>query len=408
MLPWVFFRLWRKSRQNPDYAKRWKERLGKVDKTIPRGVVWWHCVSVGETLASIPLIKLFQQTYPDLPVLVTTMTPGGSLQVKTQLKDSVYHQYVPYDLPGIMPGFINRIQPKLCVLMETEIWPNMIYYCHQKNIPILLANARLSEKSAKKYARFKKFTQQILPYINIIAAQNSQDGERFVQLGYPRTQLRVTGNIKFDMAISAELIQKAKNLRESIGVSRPIWIAASTHPGEEEIILEAAKKIPKALLILAPRHPDRRSEVLELCQKANLKTCVRSKNELPEQEETKIFLIDTLGELVLFYAVADMAFVGGSLIPKGGHNLLEPAALGIPVLSGESLFNFAEIEQLLDKANALIKVKNAEELATQINHLFSHPEQRQKMGLAGKTVINQNKGATAKHLELIEGLLGKN
>jgi 3-deoxy-D-manno-octulosonic-acid transferase len=369
--------------------------------------VWWHCVSVGETLASLPLIKKFQQAHPELPILVTTMTPGGSWQVKTQLKDSVFHQYVPYDLAGIMSSFIERIQPKLCVLMETEIWPNMVYYCHQKNIPLILANARMSEISANKYLRFKKFTEQILPFINVIAAQNTVDGERFIQLGYPREQLQVTGSIKFDISILPELIQKAKSLRESFGAPRSIWIAASTHPGEEEIILGAAKKIPHALLILAPRHPDRRNEVLELCKKTHLKACVRSKNELPTQNDINVFLIDTLGELLLFYAVSDIAFVGGSFIPKGGHNLLEPAALGLPVLSGESLFNFAEIEKILDNATALIKVKNADDLSEQINDLLNNSAKREIIGKAGKEAIEKNKGATDKHLALMERLLTK-
>jgi 3-deoxy-D-manno-octulosonic-acid transferase len=406
-LPLILIRLMLKAQKNPDYAKRWPERFGKVNQDIPKGVVWWHCVSVGETLASLPLIKKFQQAHPELPILVTTMTPGGSWQVKTQLKDSVFHQYVPYDLAGIMSSFIERIQPKLCVLMETEIWPNMVYYCHQKNIPLILANARMSEISANKYLRFKKFTEQILPFINVIAAQNTVDGERFIQLGYPREQLQVTGSIKFDISILPELIQKAKSLRESFGAPRSIWIAASTHPGEEEIILGAAKKIPHALLILAPRHPDRRNEVLELCKKTHLKACVRSKNELPTQNDINVFLIDTLGELLLFYAVSDIAFVGGSFIPKGGHNLLEPAALGLPVLSGESLFNFAEIEKILDNATALIKVKNADDLSEQINDLLNNSAKREIIGKAGKEAIEKNKGATDKHLALMERLLTK-
>jgi len=404
-LPWIFIRLWLKARKNPDYRKRWEERLGKVHHDIPQGVIWWHCVSVGETLASVPLINKFQQLHPNLPILVTTMTPGGSLQVKNQFKETVFHQYVPYDLAGIMSGFIQRIQPKLCILMETEIWPNMVYYCHQKNIPVILANARMSEKSAKKYAKFEQFTKQILPMITTIAVQNEVDGERFIQLGYPREQLQVTGSIKFDIQISSELIEKANVLRQSFENHKSIWIAASTHQGEEEIILEAAKKIPNALLILAPRHPDRRNEVLELCQKANLKTAVRSKHELPNQDDIRVFLVDTLGELLLFYAVSDIAFVGGSFISKGGHNLLEPAALGIPILSGESLYNFSEIEKILGSAQALIKVKNADELSAQINDLFNHSAKREMMGKAGKEAIEKNKGATEKQLALMEKLL---
>jgi 3-deoxy-D-manno-octulosonic-acid transferase len=403
-LPFVWLRLLWRARRNPPYKYRWSERIGIIPFTIKPQGVWWHAVSMGETLAAVPLIKLFQQKHPEIPLLVTTTTPTGSEQVKKLLGESVQHMYMPYDLPHIISRFIKTLKPRLLIMMETELWPNTLHYCHQQNIPVLLANARLSKKSAKGYGRFSSLMHEMLQNITTIAVQNKKDAKRFIQLGFPKERLFVTGTIKFDIHISNTLIEKAREMRAQWDISRPVWIAASTHKGEEEIILEAAKKIPEALLILVPRHPDRTKEVINLCQKTNLNFCLRSANELPNKD-TRIFLIDTLGELLLFYAASDIAFVGGSLIEKGGHNLLEPAAIGLPVLSGESLYNFSQIEKLLDKAKALIKIKNAEELSDQINFLFNNPEKRNLMGEAAQKMVLENKGATEKHLTLIDKLL---
>lgn len=400
-IPFVMLRLVWRTRRNPEYAKRWTERFGHIPFSVKQNGIWWHSVSMGETLAAIPLIKLFQQKHPNIPILVTTMTPSGSEQVIKNLGESVQHVYIPYDLPNIILKFIKQLKPRLVVIMETELWPNMLFYCHQQQVPVLLANARMSEKSAIGYGRFSSLTHEMMQNITTIAVQNKEDGERFIRLGFPRERLIITGTIKFDISISDDLINKARGLRSKWGLDRSAWIAASTHAGEEEIILDAAKQIPNALLILAPRHPDRIKDVINLCQKANLKFCLRSAGELPD-ENTQVFLIDTLGELLLFYAVSDIAFVGGSLISKGGHNLLEPAALGLPILTGHSLYNFAEIEKLLDKANGLIKIKTSQDLSREINHLFQDTEKRHQIGTAAKNVVAANKGATQKHLLLIE------
>ncbi len=400
-MPFVLVRLLWRTRRNPAYGKRWAERFSHIPFTVKQNGIWWHSVSMGETLAAIPLIKLFQKKHPNIPILVTTMTPSGSEQVLKNLGDTVQHVYIPYDLPNLVLKFIKQLKPRLVVIMETELWPNMLFYCHQQNVPVLLANARMSEKSATGYARFSSLTKEMMGNITVIAAQNKEDGERFVRLGFPRERLVITGTIKFDITISEDLLIKAKDLRSKWSLDRPVWIAASTHAGEEEIILEAAKKIPTLLLILAPRHPDRIKDVISLCQKVNLKFCLRSAGELPDAN-TQVFLIDTLGELLLFYAVSDIAFVGGSLISKGGHNLLEPAALGLPILTGESLFNFAEIEKLLDNAKGLIKIKNSQELSHEINLLFQDTDKRNQMGNAAKNVVMGNRGATEKHLKLIE------
>jgi len=397
-LPFVFLRLLWRARRNPAYAKRFSERLGNIPDNIPSGVIWWHSVSVGETLASVPLIKALLKQYPEIPILVTTMTPNGSLQVQQKLGDTVFHMYMPYDLPHIISAFIQRIKPRLFVMMETELWPNVLFYCKKYNVPTLLANARLSEKSAKNYARFPSLTKEMLQSISIIAVQNSEDGERFVQLGFPKDRMLITGSVKFDITISPDVFEKAKPFKSP----RFTWIAASTHPGEEEIILEAHKQVPDSLLILVPRNPERSREVQELCQKASFKTVIRSKGEIPS-DDTNIFLIDTIGELMVFFAASNVAFVGGSLIPKGGHNLLEPAALDLPVLSGKSLYNFAEIERLLTQAEALITINNAQELAKILNELRQNPKRREELGQKAKSVVLQNRGATEKHL----GIIGK-
>jgi 3-deoxy-D-manno-octulosonic-acid transferase len=403
-LPLVGLRLLWRARRDPHYLKRWPERMGHIPFPIRPKYIWWHSVSVGETLASLPLIRLLQKNYPQYTILVTTMTPTGSQEVIKNLGESVQHIYIPYDLPHVMSKFIRAIQPRLVVIMETELWPNMLFYCRQYKVPVLLANARLSEKSAKNYRRFPSLTRQMLENITCMAVQSQEDAARFVQLGFsPECQV-ITGSVKFDIEILPDLLSKAEKLRTKWDAARPVWIAASTHRGEEEIILAAAKKMPEALLILVPRHTDRVKEVLALCQQANLNTCLRSAGELPDKT-TRIFLIDTLGELLLFYAVSDIAFVGGSLISKGGHNLLEPAALGLPVLSGPSLYNFARIENLLKKANALKKVKDAEELSTEILRLFHSQDKRLQMGQAARRIVTENKGATEKHFSLIQQLI---
>ncbi|MDX2163910.1 MAG: lipid IV(A) 3-deoxy-D-manno-octulosonic acid transferase [Gammaproteobacteria bacterium] len=407
-MPFVWLRLLWRSRRDPNYAKRWSERLGYVPKNIHSNCIWWHCVSVGETLAALPLIKSLMQRYPNISVLVTGMTPSGSAQIQKHLGGAVSHMYAPYDLPHLWGRFLKKINPKLLIIMETELWPNMLAKCHEKKIPTILINARLSEKSAKGYGKFSGLIKEMLDNLNIVAVQNQQDGERFIKLGLPPERLHVTGTVKFDITISAQLLQKARELRASWNADRPVFIAASTHEGEEKIILEAFKKIsaqdPDTLLILAPRHPERRQEIVNLCESYGFSHCLRSQNEIP-QPNTKVFIADTMGELLLFYAVSDIAFVGGSLIERGGHNILEPAAIGIPVITGPFLYNFAQIDRLLSGSEALIKVKNAEGLATAVLGLLNDAKKRDAVGKRGEAVIAKNRGASEKQLNLIERLI---
>lgn len=405
-LPYVFIRLWLRSLRAPEYRKRLGERLGyypiKLDKCI-----WVHAVSVGETIAAIPLIKAIKSTYPNTPILVTNMTPTGAARVKTAFGDSVIQAYIPYDLPDAVTRFLNAMHPVAAIIMETELWPNLLAACRKKNIPICLVNARLSAKSAQGYGRIASLTREMLQNINVIAAHGQADAQRFIDLGAPKDHVVVTGNIKFDLELPQDLLSKCEALRATLGQQRFIWIAASTHEGEEEVVLAAHKKLreknPQALLILVPRHPNRFDAIAKLSEQSFV-TKRRSQQQTCTAE-TAVYLGDTMGELLLMYGAADVAFVGGSLIPRGGHNMLEPGALEKAVLTGPHLFNFAEISDLFVSAQALTKVTNAESLADQLVMLMQNPNERMQMGQRARSVVDANRGALAKQLAVVNKLV---
>lgn len=410
-MPVVLSRLLWKSRKNPGYRQRWGERFGFMPADVPKQCLWVHAVSVGETLAAVPLVKGFQQKHPDVPVLITTMTPNGAKQVNASFGNTARHVYLPYDLPSAINRFISTINPKMLIIIETELWPNMLHVCQQKQIPVLLANARLSEKSATNYARFPAIVQPMLKGITELAVQTSVEAERFKMLGAPSDRIEVTGTVKFDIVISDEIRQRGKQLREKWGVDRPVLIAGSTHAGEDEIILEAFEeiknKLPNALLLLTPRHPERAQDVAALCKKRGFSLVIHSENPTVTPE-TDIYLTDVIGQLLTQYGASDVAFVGGSLVPTGGHNVLEPAAFGLPILTGPYMFNFTESEHLLRQAGALWQINNAEELANKVVDLLQNSQARQQAGLAGQQVIEKNRGAVQKHLQIIEKLFVSN
>lgn len=405
ILPYIFIRLWWRSWHYTAYRKRLKERLGFYSFTLDK-CLWVHAVSVGEAIAAIPLIKALKQRYPDLPLLVTTMTPTGAERITNALGNTVTHVYIPYDLPDAMMRFIRAMNPLALVIMETELWPNLLAICHQKRIPIGLMNARLSAKSALGYQRIAPLTREMLQCIDVIAAHGEADAERFKQLGAEANKVIVTGNLKFDLELPDNLSIESAALRELLGRDRFVWIAASTHEGEEEVILAAhqalRKKNPQALLILVPRHPDRFDAIATLSEGAFV-TVRRSRGEVCTLD-TAVYLGDTMGELLLMYAAADVAFVGGSLISRGGHNILEPGALSKPVLSGTHLFNFAEISELFFAASALTKVTDGDSLAQTLTFLMENPSERLSMGERGRLVLEANRGALNKQLELIAGI----
>ncbi len=404
-LPLVAVRLFLRSRKAPAYARRIRERFSFGLPKMQPGGIWVHAVSVGESIAAAPMIRALQQRYPQLPITVTCMTPTGSERIRAMFGDSVQHCYLPYDLPWAAARFLRKVQPRLAVIMETELWPNHIHQCARRGIPVALANARLSERSARGYARFERLTRPMLGELSWLAVQTEAEAERFRRLGARPECVSVTGSIKFDLSIDPELPVRAAALREEWqATQRPVWIGASTHAGEDEIILAAHRKLleqhPDALLILVPRHPERFNGVFELCRGAGLATVRRSAGE-PVSAQTQVLLGDTMGELLFLYALADVAFVGGSLVPNGGHNLLEPAALGKPVLSGPQLFNFLEIAAQLREVGALREVLDAPTLAVAVGQLWEQPEIARDMVDAGLGVLRANQGALQR---LLDGL----
>lgn len=409
-LPFILLRLFWRARTQPHYLKNWRERLGYLSKSVPKKAIWIHAVSMGETIAATPLIKALQQRHPEIPILVTTGTMTGSERAHTALGDKVTHLQFPYDLPATIQRFLAATQPRCLILIETELWPNLQHYCGQHNIPVMLANARLSERSVNGYRRINRLTCEMLANISLLAVQTQVEADRFIQLGIDPSHIHVTGSIKFDLEIPADLITRATQLRQEWGKERLIWIAASTHETEEEIILEAYKKVqqqlPNILLVLVPRHPERFTRVANLCKKQGYSIILRSEKQ-PCNAATQIFIGDTMGELLLFYGASDIAFVGGSLVATGGHNPLEPAALGLPVIMGPHLFNFAAISQQLQNVDAMLVIHNTEELATQVNEILQNKSRLQQMGENGKKFVAQNRGALQKHVELIETRLIK-
>lgn len=408
-LPLIALRLALRARKAPAYARRINERFSLGLPVMKPGGIWVHAVSVGESIAAAPMIRALQAHYPDLPITVTCMTPTGSERIQALFGASVQHCYLPYDLPWAAARFLDRVQPRLAVVMETELWPNHIHQCAKRGIPVALANARLSERSARGYARFGKLTAPMLGELSLIAVQTQTEAQRFLDLGARAGCVEVTGSIKFDLKIDAELLQRADALRQQWqATTRPVWIAASTHAGEDEIVLAAHRQLlktqPDALLILVPRHPERFNSVHELCISERLTTRRRSTAEAVQASD-QVLLGDTMGELLFLYALADIAFVGGSLVANGGHNLLEPAALGKPVLSGPHLFNFLEIAAQLREAGALSEVENAMQLADKVAALLNEPSEMQRMSQAGLSVLKANQGALQRLLEGLQRLL---
>ncbi len=408
-LPLIALRLALRARKAPTYARRINERFSLGLPSMKPGGIWVHAVSVGESIAAAPMIRALQAHYPELPITVTCMTPTGSERIQALFGASVQHCYLPYDLPWAAARFLNRMQPRLAVVMETELWPNHIHQCAKRGIPVALANARLSERSARGYARFGKLTAPMLGELSLIAVQTQTEAQRFLTLGARAGCVEVTGSIKFDLKIDAELLQRADALRQQWqATTRPVWIAASTHAGEDEIVLAAHRQLlktqPDALLILVPRHPERFNSVHELCISERLTTRRRSTAEAVQASD-QVLLGDTMGELLFLYALADIAFVGGSLVANGGHNLLEPAALGKPVLSGPHLFNFLEIAAQLREAGALNEVENAGQLADKVVALLNEPSEMQRMSQAGLSVLKANQGALQRLLEGLQRLL---
>ncbi|WP_354468362.1 lipid IV(A) 3-deoxy-D-manno-octulosonic acid transferase [Marinobacterium sp. MBR-109] len=395
LLPILLLRLWWRGRKAPGYRQNWRQRLG-LGPAIGQPVIWIHAVSVGETVAIAPLVNRLLVRYPQHRVLITNMTPTGAAQVRTLFGDRVEQRFCPWDLPLALRAFLRRTRPELCIIVETELWPNLVNQCARAGVPVLLANARLSARSARGYQRFSALTKPMLQQLSLIAAQGQADADRFVALGMPPERVDVTGSIKFDMQPDAAQVAAGQALREQLGNDRPVLIAASTHQGEDEILLQAWQQLravhPQLVLMLVPRHPERFDAVAELCRGYSKRLVRRSRGDQPD-EHTELYLGDSMGELMLFYAAADIAFVGGSFSATGGHNPLEPAALGLPVVMGPDCFNFQSITDSLSEAGGLVRVEDANALQTQLLEWLGDQTAGGHSGAQGAEFVAANRGA---------------
>jgi len=407
IFPAILLILWYRGLKDPAYRRNVRQRFGHIPDAPEAGCIWVHAVSVGETLAAVPLIRRLMAQYPDRTMLVTTMTPTGAERVHAAFGDRVRHCYIPYDLPHMVNRFVSRVRPALLVIMETEVWPNVVHACASREIPVVLANARLSEGSARGYGRVKALVRPVFRQLTWIAAQAAPDERRFRELGVDPARMSVTGSIKYDVAIGRETRAMAEELRAELGGARPVWIAASTHEGEEEIILRAHAAIrhnhPDALLILVPRHPERFDTVARLVEESGLSLARRSASD--SARDRAVYLADTMGELLMLFGVADVAFVGGSLITRGGHNPLEPAAWSRPIVMGPHVFNFVSVCERLEKQGGLQYVQDEQELSGQIEALFSDEQRRALMGENARAVIAANRGAVERLVEGVGRLL---
>ena len=412
-LPLYFIRLIIRAVQNPDYLKRWGERLGYGSNLPTEGktVLWIHAVSVGEVNASIPLVRSLLDTYSNSEILVTTSTPTGSKILLDKMGARVKHQYVPLDLPACLNVFLDRWNPKAVIVLETEIWPNILAVCKERGIFTALVNARLSEKSKDKYNMVQPLAAETLGNLDLLIAQYDSDANRFKEIN-TNLKIEVCGNLKFDQQVPEEMHSISSSIRDSWseGEQRPTLIAASTHETEEEFVLDAFLEILEeakdALLIIVPRHPERFETVFEYIQNRDLSVARRSKKE-DVTPETKVLLGDTMGELNFLYSVSDVAFVGGSLVDHGGQNLLEPASLGLPLSSGKSLRNFQEIADELQEDKALFLIEQQKELSDFFIEMISKPRKSARIGKASAKVFEKNRGVLIKINKFLNKPLSK-
>lgn len=414
-LPIILLRLFWRSRHNQAYRQRLAERFALRRIQQPQQGIWVHAVSMGECMAITPLVKAIQARYPDLPVTMTAMTITGSDYIQRTFAQTVYHYYIPYDFYWMQRRLLRAISPRLVILVETELWPNLLAACHTQKVPVLLANGRLSARSARGYGLIAPIIRRMLRSIDKLAVQEPAHKTRFEQLGALKSAVEVTGSIKFDVTLPDATLVQAHALRQQLGTDRPVWIAASTHEGEEQTLLtihqQLLKQFPTALLILVPRHPERFDKVMQYIKRAGLHMLQYSQrqNWMPKILTTEhVILGDVMGKLLQLYASADVAFVGGSLIKHGGHNPLEPALVGCPIVVGPSMYNFSQITTQLINCNGLQQVQHSEQLQQVISQWFAAPDVAKSVGAKAHCFVEQNRGALDKHLALVATLLNDN
>ena len=421
LLPFIPLKLlWRGMRQR-EYLRHWPERFGIYSgrgESYPQKKIWLHCVSVGETRAAAPLVAMLQKRFPDYQILLTHATPTGRAAGEQLFGDAVQRVYLPYDVPGAVNRLLQHFKPTLGLLMETELWFNLIAACRQRDIPLLLVNARLSQRSADGYARIRRLTEQGLQNLTAIAAQTADDAARLQGLG--ARNVVVLGNLKFDVKPPENAAELGMQLRAHWQMDRPVFLAASTREGEETLILDAIAQaaIPQLLTIIVPRHPQRFDEVAELLNKRNVAFLRRSNLSMARQEndgvveadasvnqQTAVVLGDSMGELFIYYAACDVAFIGGSLLPFGAQNLIEACAAAKPVLIGPHTYNFADATEQAIAAKAALRVEDVDSLAAALQHLFADTETRQNMSAAALAFSNSATGATERIADLVSGYL---
>ncbi|MDZ7851447.1 MAG: lipid IV(A) 3-deoxy-D-manno-octulosonic acid transferase [Halomonas sp.] len=410
--PLIWRRVWRE--QLPGRSRR--ERLGFIPSTGKGGrTLWLHCASVGEVQAARPLIEALCERWPGHRLVITTMTATGAERVlalaesgvKSRDRGEVSHHFVPLDFPGAARRFVSRLRPELAIFFETELWPNLLAACDRSGVPVAVVNGRLSARAWRGYRRVRPLMQEALSHVAWLAAKSEADAQRFIELGMAGERTTVVGSLKFDIGTKGEAEEVSKRLRTRLG-NRPVWVAGSTHPGEDEQVLAAharlLERLPGALLVLVPRHPRRFDAVASLCRQAGLTLARRSRDEWPG-DDTAVYLGDTMGDLLALYGASDLAFVGGSLVPIGGHNLLEPAALGIPVLTGPALANFEDVAEVMREAGALVEVTDAEALAKALVRLLGDDVECNRLVEAGTRMMASNRGALERTLTIIKRFL---
>ena len=398
----VYHLIWRGFRFR-EYFHRWSERYASYPGPVPRVDIWLHAVSVGEVNAAVPVVNALRSAHPELRWLITTITPTGSERVRALWGGSVEHVYVPYDLPGGVRRFLRHFRPRLALVMETELWPNLLFGCRDQDIPTYILNARLSARSLRGYRVLSPLIARVVRTLKRIGAQSADDARHFVALGANEERVINTGNLKFDIAAPAGLADFVQAFKDQDG-SRPVWIAASTHEDEEAAVISIHRRLrerwPDLLLLWVPRHPERFPRVAEQARAAGWTVATRRAATWPGNGDA-VFVVDTLGELMAFYACADVAFVGGSLQAIGGHNLLEPAAVGTAMVTGPHLHNFVEISRRLQEAGALDIREDDAGIAEAIGELLQDPVLRKQRVEAGRTLVEQGRGALARTLEMI-------
>lgn len=394
---------------NRSYLDRLSQRFGFGFPSLDE-CIWVHAVSVGEVLAAVPLVQALTDRFPEQKILITTVTPTGAARAAALFGENVSHCYIPFEFPNAINGFFRSVNPRAAMIMETEIWPNLYRGCGLRDIPLILVSARISPRSLPGYRRLLPLIRETLSHGIIIAAQSQADADRFLELGASPVRTTVTGNIKFDVHPDPEVARNGEQLREALFGSRPIWMAASTHDGEEQLVLDAHRallaKHPDLLLLLVPRHPERFNAVRELLQRQAFNVVDRTQ-KIPCDASTQVFLVDTMGEVPLFYASSDIAFVGGSLVPIGGHNLLEPAVQGLPIISGPHLFNAQDVADKMVELGACRIVSDSDELADVVAGFIDDPAAAERAGTNGLMALEQNRGSLERLLVLLEPLLSR-